>query len=185
MRDITEAADVASRTFYLHFTSKADVALAQFYAWLGDLEAAMVARPEEETPDQMLRESLRALGELGYRSGQRLRDADGRPVPTITIGLLLTETSADIAGRVYQAIVAFQDSMTRELGRRMGRPAGSVEPRIVAAGLTAAWFVAVNGFGDLMSVEADPPPPDHLSTAAFDAYFHGTQALWQRPAEPG
>src|SRR6202012_1950778 len=87
--DIANQADISIGTFYRHFRSKADVALEHNQLWLSDFVEAMEARPERETPDQMVPAALAELAEQGYASGRPLRDEAGRQIPTILVGLLL------------------------------------------------------------------------------------------------
>src|SRR5450432_2574281 len=66
IEDITEAADVAPRTFYSYFDAKVDVALAQFEEWANHHVEAMEARPAGETPIEMASGALEELTGLGY-----------------------------------------------------------------------------------------------------------------------
>ena len=105
VQDIADLADIAPGTLYLHFPGKAHVALDQFHQWMSDFVATLASRPEAETPDQMLAATLRELGAQGYTSGQALRDEAGRPVPSVVMGILFSEDSLEVAGRVYQIMI--------------------------------------------------------------------------------
>ena len=139
IHDVAEAADVAVGTLYLHFSGKADVALVQFQQWMTDLVATLEARPERETPDQMLAATLRALSDQGYTSGQRLRDEAGRPVPSVVMGILFTEDSQAIAGRVYQIMIETEQALSALFARRLSYPPGAIEAQIIASAFVAAW----------------------------------------------
>ncbi len=179
IEDITEAADVAPRTFYSYFDAKVDVALAQFEEWAERHVEAMEARPPDETPVEMAAAALKYLSELGYVTSERLRDADGQPYPPIAVAVLLSETEPEVAGRVYQVMVAFQARMTELFRKRLGYPVGSIEPRIIAASVTATWFVAVYGFADVCAGDSDPPSTDELGLAGLRAYSDGLSRLWE------
>ena len=86
IEDITEAADIAPRTFYSYFEAKVDVAMVQFDHWIEQFIGAMYARPSSESPDEMHRNALADLGAQGYVTGRRLRDESGRPFPPMGVG---------------------------------------------------------------------------------------------------
>lgn len=188
--EITEVADVAPATFYLHFESKADVALTQFRQWIEDFLSILESRPPEETPEQMLAATLDALND-DYASGRQLRDASDQPIAPIAMGMLFAETSPEIAGRVHQAITGTEQGLTDLFRRRLGYPTGSMEPRIIASAFATSLRVAVYGFGDLVNAGLEPPPPNEIGLQSFRAYARGIQALWDRapsaeaPTRPG
>jgi AcrR family transcriptional regulator len=177
---ITEAADVAPRTFYSYFDAKVDVAMVPVEAWSADLFAAMEARPEGETPMEMHRNALAALAEQGYVTHKRLRDEKGRPFPPVGVGIVLAETEPEVAGRMYQLLVSNQNRVTELFRARMGYPPGAIEPRVVAAALTASWFVAVHGFSEVAAVDPDPPSTDDLALEAVAHYASGLERLWEQ-----
>ena len=181
--DITEAADVAPRTFYSYFDAKVDVALVQFEQWIHDLVAAMEKRPDGEAPDEMYAGALHALHEQGYVTAERLRDASGRPFPPLAVGILLAETEPEVAGRIYQILVQCQGEMAALFRERLGYPPGAIEPRVIAAATTASWFVAVHGFSEVSGVDPDPPSTDELGVQSFQWYTTGMASLWEKRLE--
>ncbi len=169
IEDITEAADVAPRTFYSYFDAKVDVALAQFEEWTERHYEAMASRPIEETPFEMAEGALADMAKMGYLSSERLRDRQGAPYPPVAAAVVLSETEPEVAGRLYQVIIGMQSRVTELLRQRLGYPPGAIEPRIIAASLSAMWFVAIYGFSDVagfdpitvarrMALEACAPP---------------------------
>ena len=184
IQDIADRADIAPATLYLHFTGKADVALVQFQEWMADLVTALAARPETETPDQMLAATLGVLADQGYTSGQRLRDESGQPVPSVVMGILFTEDSQEIAGRLYQIMIETEQALSALFERRLGYPPGSIEPQIIASALVAAWRVAVYGFANMVAAGADPPAPDEIGLRCFRAYTDGLAPLWTKGRKP-
>ena len=179
IEDITEAADVAPRTFYSYFDAKVDVALAQFEEWAGHHITAMESRPAGETPLEMAAGALEDLTAMGYLTSRRLRDEDGQPFPPIAVAVVLSETEPEVAGRVYQVMVEFQTRMTELFRRRLDYPIGAIEPRIIAASVTATWFVAVYGFADVVAGTLDPPSTDELGLTGLHAYADGIASLWE------
>lgn len=180
-QDIAEAADLATGTLYLHFESKADIALVQFRQWMDDFIAALESRPVGEAPDQMLAATLFALSDTGYTSSQQLRDDGGRPLPSVVMGILFNESALEIAGRVYQIMIETEQALAGLFTRRLGYPEASIEPQIVASAFVAAWRVAVYGFANMVAAGVDPPSPDELGSQAFAAYTKGLDQLWTPP----
>jgi AcrR family transcriptional regulator len=175
---IADAADVAPRTFYSYFSAKVDVALSQFELWADDYLLALEERPAEEAPDVMLIGVARTLQARGYLTSERLRDADGRPYPPIGVAVVLSETEPEVAGRMHQVIVASQNRMAALFRRRLGYPEGAIEPRVIAAAVTASWFVAVRGYADVVVVDPDPPSAAELAQLGFSAFTGGLAGLW-------
>jgi AcrR family transcriptional regulator len=185
IHDIADRVDMAPGTFYLHFESKADVALIQFRQWMADFTEAIESRPAGETPDQMLAAALHQLSDAGYTSSQQLRDDGGRPLPSVIMGILFTESALEISGRVYQIMIETEQALAALFAGRLDYPVGSLEPQIIASAFIAAWRVAVYGFANLVAAGIDPPSPDELGLRTFTAYAQGLEALWtQQPTPP-
>ncbi len=179
VEDITDAADVAARTFYSYFDAKADVALAQFQQWVDAYLEAFESRPRGETPEEMYAGALETLRRQGFVTSERLRDESGAPFPPLAVGVLLAETAPEVAGRVYQLLVETQARMTELFRQRLDYPAGAIEPRVIAAAVTASWFVSVHGFAEACAADPDPPSTDELGIRAFQMYAGGMAALWE------
>lgn len=181
MQDITDRADISPATFYLHFSSKADVALTQFHGWLDELLSIVRGRPPGEPPDQMLVATLEELASRGYVSSQPARGDGGNPVLPIAMAVLFAEQSAEVAGRIYQALVGAQRELASLFGDRLGLAAGSFEPWMIASGFIASWFTAVHGFMALLEDGGSPPSPDDLAVRAIDGFTSGLGRLWSQP----
>jgi AcrR family transcriptional regulator len=182
--EIAEKADVAPATFYLHFKSKADVALLQFSLWMADFVDTLGSRPDGEPPEQMLAATLDHLSDAGYTSSRQLRDTAGIPVPSVVMGMLFSETALEIAGRAYQIQIQAEKRLVEILSARLGYPNGSIEPQIIASAFMAAWRVAVYGFANMVAAGVDPPAPDELGKRAFAAYSKGLEGLWTKNTAP-
>ena len=181
LADITDAADVSARTFYLYFDSKADVALAAFYEWIDAMIVAMEARPEAEPPDQMLAGALETLWAAGHTSGNRPADSGrpGRPGVPVVHALLLAEGSPDVAGGVYRAMMRATDRFSALFGRRLGYPTGSPEPELIAAGIAGAFVGSQRAFAAQLAIGHDPGPIDQLTTSCFGRFGTGLADLWE------
>ena len=184
IEDITEAADVAPRTFYSYFDAKVDVALAQFEEWAERHVEAMEARPPTRRRSRWRPRPSSTCPGWATSTSERLRDADGQPYPPIAVAVVLSETEPEVAGRVYQVMVAFQARMTELFRKRLGYPVGSIEPRIIAASVTATWFVAVYGFADVCAGDDDPPSTDELGLAGLRADSDGLSSSLGRSHRP-
>lgn len=181
VQDITELADISPATFYLHFSSKADVALTQFHGWIEDVLSIARERPAGETPDQMLVATLEVLASRGYVSSQLPQDDEGNLVLPIAMAVLFADQSPEVAGRIYQALVGAQRELAALFGDRLGLAPGSFEPWMIASGFIASWFTAVHGFMALLEDGGSPPPPDDLAVRTIDLITSGLGRLWSDP----
>jgi AcrR family transcriptional regulator len=180
IEDITEAADVAPRTFYSYFDAKVDVAMAQFEEWSERHIAAMEARPSGENPFEMATASLEQLSRMGYRTSERPQAGGDLPYTPNAVAVVLSETEPEVAGRVFQVMMAFQTRATELFRARLGYQPDSIEPRVIAAAVTASWFVAVYGFGDILAAgNPEPPSIDELGLFGLAAYGAGLAKLWE------
>jgi AcrR family transcriptional regulator len=158
IQDITEAADVAKRTFFLHFSSKEDVLVSDPEARIAAFLAAVAARPDEESAFTAIRESLGVLVTLGEEEleGARLRARLLEDAPTLQ--------GADVEKffRVDRALIA-------ETARRTGLdPDRDLYPRLLAA----STFCAVRVGFTLWNHRGGECTADSVvaaTTEAFDA----------------
>lgn len=116
VRQIADAAGVTERTFYRYFDGKEGLVAAEMTAWMDNLYAAIVARPEREGPVAAVRAALAALVEEAGEGPRReilwaftdnpaalrsMRRAGTRPLLRLE-GLItraLLEREADATGR--------------------------------------------------------------------------------------
>jgi len=179
LADITEAADVSARTFYLYFESKADVALAAFYQWIDALVEAMEVRPKAEPPDRMLAAALATLWASGYTSGNARADGVTRPNLPVVHALLLAEGSPEVAGGVYRAMMRATDRFSALFGQRLGYAVGSMEPELLAAGVVGAFVGSQRAFAAQLAAGSDPGPIDQLTATCFRRFGTGLAAIWE------
>lgn len=190
MMDITEAADVAPRTFYQHFASKADVALEQLMAWVDGLVTALEERPLHEEPLEMMAGALEVMRSKGYLTDEVRRREDGTLIVPIGTALWWSDENIEIAGRLLQIVVETWRRLTKIFEERMDAPSGALEPRIRAGALVATWFVSANSLQELAETTPEPPSLDALFARVFLAYWQGvehstgTRESAEPPAKP-
>lgn len=179
--DITEAADVAPRTFYQHFSSKADVALAQVLDWVEDIVGLLETRPPGEAPLEMLTRTLEDLKSKGYLTGQVRYSQDGSPLPPIGTALWWADASVEVAGRLFQVMVDVQTRLTEVFRDRTGADSTALEPRFLAGALVTSWLVAAHSIPELLEKSADPPSMDEVAVRTFLAYWSGLESCFPSP----
>ncbi|UOR00768.1 TetR/AcrR family transcriptional regulator [Leucobacter allii] len=139
IEDIAEAADVAVRTIYAHFPSKAAILLDHFDDWLDAFVAAFSARPLDEPICAAVRAASRAAD--GRCPGGDSWQAMGGALPIVED---LVAGSPDIAGHVLQRWMRAQERIAADAAARGSWPAGSVEPRARAVAAFTAWIASVS-----------------------------------------
>jgi AcrR family transcriptional regulator len=167
VQDITEAADVAPRTFFLHFASKEDVLLGDWRRDVAAFGAALQARPAEESVLDSVRETVRSqlLDPAVPEEEHRLRTR------------LLIDNPA-LLGRIFEHYAAIEDTISRNIARRAGLdPDTDGYPAFVSACAISAvrvgstvWYrrggserlvdVVMGLFDTLATGLRPPPPPD-------------------------
>lgn len=139
IEDISEAADVAVRTIYMHFPSKAAIMLAYFDRWMDAFIAAVQARPLDEPIVDTVREALAAMAAEGWV--ERLENEAVRVHP---IASHLDSGSPDIAGHILQRWMRELITLTDHARRHGDYPVGSLEPHARATAVFTSWFAAMS-----------------------------------------
>ena len=145
IEDITEAADVAQRTFFLHFASKEDVLLADARARGAAFEAALSAQPPDASPLESVRGALHAL--LG---------GDDIDYEELMLRARLMEEAPSVLARNLEQYTAFEDLISRDAAARLGHDHyRDLYPVLLGAATMTALRVAIavwyrqGGEGDL------------------------------------
>lgn len=157
MDDISVAADVAVRTIYLHFDSKAAVLLAGFDDWLDDFIGRFATRPTGEPLDKMMDGVLADLTAAGWTDDRPLDEMQSMHPVLEFIG----QGSPEIAGHIMQGWVAAQKRLTEILREHSGLPAEALEPRMEAAAVFAAWMTSVIAFREHFIEKLPLAPTSH------------------------
>lgn len=138
IEDIADEADVAVRTIYLHFPSKAGVMLAHFDSWLDAFVAGVLERPHDERAADTMRAVIAKLEADGWEN--RKEGDHSRPHPMMEH---LVAGSLDIAGHVLQQWIRAQTAIVKDMRERGNYAADSLVPQARASALFAAWMATV------------------------------------------
>jgi len=116
IEDIAEAADLAPRTFFLHFTSKEDVLVGDTTEQLDRFRAALAARPAEEDPLLMVRAAVRDLPAFTEPDRDEL-----------ILRTRLAEEAPALLARTLERYTAFERVISDAVARRLAEraPGGS------------------------------------------------------------
>jgi AcrR family transcriptional regulator len=142
MEDIAEAADLAVRTLYLHFESKAAILLAHFDDWLDAYVVAICARPLDEPIAETVAAALATMRAEGWEDDRTFAEMSvAHPVVEFIGG-----GNIQLAGHLLHSWVRAQDALVADARKRGGYPEGSLVPRARAAAHFAGWVATVLAF---------------------------------------
>lgn len=174
MEDISVAADVAVRTIYLHFDSKAAVLLAGFDGWLDDFVERFATRPPGESLDQMMSGVLAELREAGWTDDRPL-DAMKSMHPVLEF---IGRGGPEIAGHIMHGWVAALNRLAEIFRERGGWPPEAIEPRIQASSIFASWMSSVLVFREHFIEGLPLAPSSHdVGEISMRAYVEGLRTL--------
>ncbi len=156
IEDISETADVAVRTIYTHFPSKASIMLAYFDSWVDAFVAEVLRRPVEEPVADTVRDALLAMGEAGWVD--RVENDDVRVHPLVEH---LGAGAPDIAGHILQRWMREMQRIAEDAAERGDYPRGSLEPTARGVAVFSAWIAAMAAArGRLESDDKGGLPPN-------------------------
>jgi len=142
MEDIAAEADLAVRTLYLHFESKAAILLAHFDAWLDVYVATVCERPVDEPIAQTMQAALAWVREANLDQNRRFAEIQ-RPYPVVEY---LGGGNPVIAGHAMQSWVHAQNRLITDAKQRGGYDDDSTVPHARAAAHFAVWMGTVIAF---------------------------------------
>ena len=142
MEDIAAEADLAVRTLYLHFESKAAILLAHFDAWLDVYVATVCERPVDEPIAQTMQAALARVREANLDQNRRFEEIQ-RPYPVVEY---LGGGNPVIAGHAMQSWVHAQNRLITDAKQRGGYDDDSTVPHARAAAHFAVWMGTVIAF---------------------------------------
>lgn len=134
MEDISHASDVAVRTIYTHFPSKAAILLDHFDRWLDALIDGILERPVDEPIAEAMAASLRAMTAAGWID-RDYSDLDGSPPSALG----LTAGPPEVAGHMMHAWMRAQERVVADAIERS--PGG--DPMVAVARGAAVFAVCL------------------------------------------
>lgn len=133
LQQITEAADVAPRTFFLHFASKEDVLLGDSHAQTDAFRQALAERPAHEPPFDAVRAAIITLVSAP--------DVDDEEV---MLRARLMEEAPSLLARNLENYTHLESVIAEDAARRCGVDARTdVYPNLLCASVMSAVRIAV------------------------------------------
>lgn len=164
VEDISETADVAVRTIYTHFPSKAAILLDYFDRWLDALIDGILERPVEEPIADAVAASLAAMTAAGW-TDRSYGDVAGSPPSAL--GLM--SGPPEVAGYTMQAWMHAQDRIIGDAFARGGYRRGSLVPAARAAAVFAACLAPI--LAARISLTGDPLPGDATASSLIGEFM--------------
>ncbi len=156
MEEIAEQADVAVRTLYLHFDSKAGILLDYLDGWLDDYIDAICTRPLDEPIAQTAAAALEIVSGKGWNDNRTFEEMPVRHPLVEYIG-----NNVQLAGHIMQSWVSAQNRLTADARERGNFAADSLEPRARAAAHFTSWLATMLAFNDAFEGGQLPPVSSH------------------------
>lgn len=169
MEDISHAADVAIRTIYLHFESKAAVLLAYHDIWLDAFVRLLGERRPGEALDAVLARSLDALDAEGLGNDRRIEEVAVLPPFLEFIG----SGSPEIAGHLLHRWVAAQDALTVRFREISGATPESPLPRQEASAVFAVWMTSILDFRERWTAGIPGSSSNDVAVETMRAFVGG------------
>ena len=157
MEDIAEAADLAIRTLYLHFDSKAGILLAYFDDWLDAYIEALCAEPLDRPLADTVAAALATMKKHGWEDDRTFEEMSVAHPIVEFIG----RGNSQLAGHLLQSWVRAQNRLAADTRKRGGYPPESLFPLTRAAALFAGWIGTILAFRDAFDGGGLAPASSH------------------------
>lgn len=138
IEEIARAADVAVRTIYLHFGSKAAIMLSYADDWIDAFVAEVTARPVDEPVAETLREAVAAMTEAGWTD--RAEGEGQVPHPLVDH---LGSGPLDIAGHVTHRWMRALEEMADDFSARATQLRDPIDPHARAVAVYTMWIASL------------------------------------------
>ena len=135
VEDISEAADVASRTFFNYFSSKEEALLGSVPEKAATVHRLVVDRPATEPPLEAVYQVLR---ELTLQQAQRREE--------LLLRQQVIERHPGLLARQLGMYASFERALTAAVAERLGAPADALYARVLATAAVAAARAAVSSW---------------------------------------
>ena len=136
MEDVAEKADLAIRTLYLHFDSKAGILLAYLDDWLDAYVAALCAQPLDAPLADTVAAALARMKTEGWEDDRTFGEMSVAHPVVEFIG----EGNPQLAGHLLHSWVRAQGVLVADARERGGYSPEDVFPWARAAALFAGWI---------------------------------------------
>ncbi|MBN9612195.1 MAG: TetR family transcriptional regulator [Actinobacteria bacterium] len=164
VEDISEAADIATRTIYMHFPSKAAILLDYFDRWLDALVSGILVRPVHEPIAEAILAASRAMIADGWED-RSYDDLVGSPPSSL--GLVVGPP--EIAGHMMAAWAHAQDRIIEDARLRGAYSASSPEPLARAVTVFAACMAPIAAAR--LSLDRGEPLPEGSTSSSLNFEF--------------
>ena len=135
VEDISEAADVATRTFFNYFSSKEEALLGNSPRNLASVHRLVVERPAGESPLEAVYQVLR---ELTLHQAQRREE--------LLLRQRVIERHPGLLARQLGMYASFERALAAAVAERLGAPADALYARVMATAAVAATRAAVSSW---------------------------------------
>ncbi|MCA0346899.1 MAG: TetR/AcrR family transcriptional regulator [Actinobacteria bacterium] len=164
VEDISELADVAVRTIYMHFPSKAAILLDHFDRWLDALVDGILRQPID-TPIADAVET--ALAEMVADGWEDRSYGDIEESPPAALGLIAGPP--EVAGYMMQAWAVVQERIANDARERGSYSADSLIPQARAIAVFAACMAPI--MTARLSLNTDPLPEDATANGLIGTFI--------------
>lgn len=164
VEDISEVADVAVRTIYMHFPSKAAILLDHFDRWLDALVDGILHQPVDEPIADAVGAALAQMTIDGWedRSYGNIEES-----PPAALGLIAGPP--EVAGYMMQAWAVAQERIANDARERGGYDADSLIPQTRAIAVFAACMAPI--MTARLSLDTDPLPEDATANSLIGTFI--------------
>ena len=135
VEDISEAADVATRTFFNYFSSKEEALLGNAPEKAATVHRLVVDRPATESPLEAVYQVLR---ELTLQQARRREE--------LLLRQQVIERHPGLLARQLGMYASFERALTAAVAERLGAPADALYARVLATAAVAAARAAVSSW---------------------------------------
>ncbi len=156
IEEISELADVAVRTIYIHFPTKASMMLAYFDSWMDAFSQEIRNRPVDEPVVETVSASLEAMKVAGW-----VDKIENDSIQVHPIAEHLESGTPDIAGHILQRWMSEMRVLTADAQERGSFEPGSLVPQSRAIAVFSSWISAMfvaKGGGSVVSPDSEDGP---------------------------
>lgn len=143
IEDISRSADVAVRTIYLHFGSKASIMLSYADAWIEAFIEAVIQRPVDEPLNVMVRRAVDDMAADGW--ADRAEGGDQIPHPVVDY---IGSGPLEIAGHVTHQWMDAVRRLTEHFASHPHEGGEPIDPHARAFAIYALWISSIFAAGE-------------------------------------